>query len=653
MMKNYRFFICTFLFATIFSYNSSAQSIIDADNSAIIYSGRIDFTNPKAPEFGYSGVRIRTKFEGTSLKVKITSPEMTNYFYIFIDSVLQPKFMTTTTTTELNVASGLKDTIHSLEMIKITESGQGKCIFKGLVLDASKNIIAGTVSENRKIHFIGNSITCGYGIEVLNNALHFDPATENFYDGYAAITARSLQADYNIVSRSGIGIYRNYGDPKTGSTNNMYTIYDRTFYDKITPKWNFFQFQPDVVCVNLGTNDFSTNQGDNTLFTNQYNKFVDTLRLKYPNAKIVLLMGPMLSNTATVKSLLQSVVKTHVDAGDNNVSMFEMSAQGALGYGADWHPSRAQARKNAGELISYLKGITGWNTAPILQLANTSNGGTSIDISFNDTVTITAKTITDIKLYADSISQTIDSIQLLPGQVKSLRIYLKNRLKQSQKLWLNYHGTSIENNQNIKLQAFDNLIVTNTVVDIKITTATIDKNAISININRAVANVNCNYFSIKSSTQTSLLIDSIKINTNQITFYTASSIVANDSIYLSYNGNCIVAADNVPMYPFTNFKIKSLSTFSHQNNSASNLIRFYPNPMGNKNLTIKIDANVSSCLELSIFTSDGKACFYDTICTNNYTVPNAIFNGATKSYFVTITGNIDGKTIRESTTILR
>jgi len=351
------------LFATfmlLFLCNCSiSQTIIDADNPAIVYSGRIDFSNKKAPCFGYSGVRIRTKFTGKSIKAKLASPQNINYFYVIIDSILQPKILVDQRTSEVVLAQNLKDTIHELELLKITECSQGKCIFKGFELDENKKLLKGIVPETRKIHFIGNSITCGYGIEVLDSSLHFDPATENFYDAYAAITARKLKSDYNIVARSGIGIYRNYGAPKTGSTDNMFNIYTQILHDSISPKWNMSLFQPQVVCLNLGTNDFSEQKGDATIFTTQYNTFVDSLRSYYPNSKLVLLMGPMY-NAREYKEILQGVVKKHELAGDRNISMFEMSAQGELRFGADWHPSRAQARKNAAELTEYLRSITGW-----------------------------------------------------------------------------------------------------------------------------------------------------------------------------------------------------------------------------------------------------------------------------------------------------
>ena len=40
-----------------------------------------------------------------------------------------------------------------------------------------------------------------------------------------------------------------------------------SFYDA-DEKWDFSSFQPDVVCVNLGTNDMSVNKGDSVRYEN-------------------------------------------------------------------------------------------------------------------------------------------------------------------------------------------------------------------------------------------------------------------------------------------------------------------------------------------------------------------------------------------------
>lgn len=439
-----------------------SQTIIDADNPSIVYSGRIDYSNPKQIQFGYSGVRIRTLFEGTSIQLKITSPENTNYLYVFVDSVLMNKIEVKSSTSTIPVIQGLEDKTHSIEVIKITESGQGKCVFSGFVLDDSKNLVSGIVPETRKINFIGNSITCGYGIEVLDRNLHFAANTENSYDAYAAITARSLNADYQIVSRSGIGIYRNYGDPTTGNATNscMYNIYNRILYNQVNPKYDF-SFQPDVICINLGTNDFSENKGDATLYTAQYYKFIDTIRLYNPNAKIVLLCGPML-NTSQIKTILQDIVQTYNTAGDNNISTFELSAQGALGYGADWHPTKAQARKNAAELIAYLSTLMSWDAYPIIQTITTTSTGKIIQIACNENINFTTAPLNDFSVYINKQKVEIDSVQKVANQEKAIKIYLHLPLYFDDSIYINYHGNSIENTNGLQLQNIEKLQIVNT-----------------------------------------------------------------------------------------------------------------------------------------------------------------------------------------------
>lgn len=649
MIKNLYVLLISVISIPFFYTCGTAQQTIDADNPAIIYSGRFDFTNPKALEFGYSSCRIRTKFEGTSIKMKISSTENVNYVLAIIDSVELPKLTVQTSTTELTIASGLKDTIHTIEIIKITACAQGSCVFKGFTLDAGKNVLAGITPETRKIHFIGNSITCGYGIEVLSNALHYDPATENSYEAYATQTARALHADYNLVSRSGIGMYRNYGDPTTGSADNMYSIYNRTFHNKTAPLWDFNKYQPDVVCVNLGTNDFSQNKGDETLFSTQYSKFIDTLRLKYPQAKIVLLMGPML-NTSAFKNVLTSLVSKHKTAGDNNISMFELTAQGALGYGADWHPSRAQARKNSGELIDYLKLLTGWDSYPIVQTVNTSNGGTSIDIELNDSIQPTT-TIKGFEVKIDNNPTPIDSIVLLNGKGKTIRMYLKTRIKQTQKININYIKGNIKNLNGLPLLPITELLVNNTVVDIRIISNRTSKNSLSIQLNRAISPVNCDFFSIIDSKNNAITIDSLKISVSTITFYVAQNLPSNDSIFIAYNGTCIKAADNVPLYPIVRYGIKCTTTQQKTVSENEQEIRFFPNPVGKNGLNIQSRTAIDKCLEVSVFGVDGKSYFIDSMCSQDFFVPSSVFTSKTKQYIVSVTGVMNNNTFVKSTII--
>ena len=87
------------------------------------------------------------------------------------------------------------------------------------------------------------------------------------------------------------------------------------------------------------------------------------MRDHYPKAKIVLLSGSMMGDDALIlaKKTMDEVMNEAHKKGDKEIYRFDMSFQtGDLGYGADWHPSVAQHKKMASELIPFLKKLMGW-----------------------------------------------------------------------------------------------------------------------------------------------------------------------------------------------------------------------------------------------------------------------------------------------------
>lgn len=335
---------------------------IPANDPNIVYMGRVSFRNPASPAFTYPGVQIRACFEGTSLGMKVKPHS--GYFTVELDGQAPFKVSSLDGDSLLTLASGLPDGQHEIIITLAYEGRDYRPEFRGFMLEAGKKLLKAPALPPRKIEFIGNSITCGYGIEVTDPQTPFDYKDENFYYTYAATTARALDAQYLVVAKSGIGIYRNYGDPKTGSKGTcLPDLYDQTLFMDSTDRWDFSRYTPDVVCVNLGTNDMCFDTYDMGLLRNAYLNFIRTLRGHYPKAKIVLLSGVMLQGKplANVKATMDSVVNEIKRAGDSEIYRFDMSPQdGSLGYSTGYHPTKAQQQKMAAELVPFLQSITGW-----------------------------------------------------------------------------------------------------------------------------------------------------------------------------------------------------------------------------------------------------------------------------------------------------
>ena len=63
-----------------------------------------------------------------------------------------------------------------------------------------------TECPSRHIEFIGNSLTCGYGVEGKDRSEPYKAETENCNLSYATIIARYFNADYTLIAHSGRGV---------------------------------------------------------------------------------------------------------------------------------------------------------------------------------------------------------------------------------------------------------------------------------------------------------------------------------------------------------------------------------------------------------------------------------------------------------------
>ena len=370
----------TFALLAIISLGASANktfpqkgTFVSPANPRIIYTGRISFTNPERPAWNYPGVQIIAAFEGTSLRM-MAKPR-SGYFMAQIDEAEPFKVaFRGERDSVVSLATALPDSRHTVRLMYIIEGYEMYPEFWGFLLDEGRSLAEPPALPSRKIEFVGNSITCGYGNEGYDKFEHFEYETENHYYSYASITARSLGAQHWVVARSGIGAYRNYNGPKTGNPeSNMPVQYEYTGYALhpgfrqeatfLSEKWDFSRYQPDVVCINLGTNDLSTNNYDLTLLKQGYQKLYQMVREHNPQAKIVLLTGSMLYNQEQreAQQLLNEVMNEARQAGDKEVFRFDMTQiMSDEGYGNDWHPNIRQDEKMASELTPFLRELMNW-----------------------------------------------------------------------------------------------------------------------------------------------------------------------------------------------------------------------------------------------------------------------------------------------------
>jgi len=320
------------------------------------------FVNPQGLiEFDWPGITISATFSGTACAIKMDDTGH-NYYNVFVDD-LPVMIMQVLSDTTIVIAENLENSEHKLVITKRTEGFQGIATFKGLLIDQHGKLLAQDPPPARKIEFIGNSITCGYGTDSDDRFEDFKPETENNYHSFAPITARAFGAEYHIVAHSGQGVVRNYGYEKQVSPYAMPDRYLQVFDTRKTPLWDFNDWKPDMVVINLGTNDFSTEpHPEETVFNRGYNSLIKTVRSKYGAVPIFCIVGPMTNEPC------YSYVKKMVEGNRNFLSDENVYFIGIPTYlmideedlGASMHPNYSGQVKMAAHIVPVISSVMGW-----------------------------------------------------------------------------------------------------------------------------------------------------------------------------------------------------------------------------------------------------------------------------------------------------
>lgn len=241
----------------------------------------------------------------------------------------------------------------TVKVILLSEAMNGAIGVKSVdVTSASPNPVKPAPKKDLCIEFIGDSITCAYGVEGASSSEPFKTTTENFTKSYAYLAAMQLEADYSVVGYSGHGIVSGYssGDKNSDSlVPDSYTLVSKNW--QYTEEWDFSKIVNDVVVINLGTNDINYVGKDPATrspeFVEGYVDFLELVREKNPEAYIICTMGTM-GGPEIYELVAEAVDEYKADTKDERVMSYASATQNmADGIGSDWHPSPITQQNSA------------------------------------------------------------------------------------------------------------------------------------------------------------------------------------------------------------------------------------------------------------------------------------------------------------------
>lgn len=289
---------------------------------------------------------------------------------VYVDGVCTHDFLMDEREKKISIIKADAREHHKIQVLKVSESAMSTCAIHSFETDDDASIHPLDMRE-RYIEFAGDSITCGYGVDDEVAEHNFKTSTEDATKAYAYLTAKKLNADHSLVSLSGYGIISGYsGDGERRADQLLPSYYEKTGFSfgsmqGVYPQdrnWHFDKRQPDVVVINLGTNDQSFTRNIPELceeYCSSYQAFIRLVRKNNPDAYIVCILGIMGEDLCPYAE--KAVTSYRRETGDTRISFHRFAEQAIEdGRAADWHPSQLTHKKAADKLSGIIKGIMNW-----------------------------------------------------------------------------------------------------------------------------------------------------------------------------------------------------------------------------------------------------------------------------------------------------
>lgn len=333
---------------------------------------RLLYLSGSGVEFVFKGSKLILSFYGdSSTEVPEELPQPWGDLArigVFVNGEFQADLRITKPFQKFVVFENMPVEEYTVRIIKLSEprmSGTGLGEISILAEEAPKP----TAKKNKLVEIIGDSITCGYGIDNDNEFQHFSCGTENVSKAYSYLSMQALDVDYSFISYSGHGFISGYtADPNVPTLTELIQPYYEIFaysYNTFRGKgpqeykWDFNE-QPDVIIINIGTNDESfinQNEEKRQKFENAYVEFLEQVHRCNPDATIVSAYGVMTDYLFPTE--VTAVERFKKQSGFDRVynHHFPVHDIERNGYAADYHPSKQSQKEAAETLVEFMKEI--------------------------------------------------------------------------------------------------------------------------------------------------------------------------------------------------------------------------------------------------------------------------------------------------------
>jgi len=345
--------------------NMTSSTTVGASDPRIAYMGRIAMTGD-CVRMGFPGITMRFVYRGPAPVLRLSASSPNCYFNLACNGWEPVVIHLNQGENEIALPTGkAPEQGWLIELVRRTESWQGVATFDGLQLPAGCELLPPPAWPQRKLMFIGDSITGGEYIERFPPENVPTPQSANAGRSFGMLLGRWLGAQVHLVSYGGRGVMRDW----QGKTDvaNAPQFFRRTLPDDPDSRWNHADYSPDTIVVCLGQNDFSKDLPDEAIYTKAYDDFIGEVRSAHPHAALLLAEVSLLGDTPgspdrakrdQLRRVLVNVAARRRAAGDQRIAMAPVHYY--PGTPTNAHLVAFQHEQVALELLGPIRALTGW-----------------------------------------------------------------------------------------------------------------------------------------------------------------------------------------------------------------------------------------------------------------------------------------------------
>lgn len=229
------------------------------------------------------------RFYGTGIALHFGTypcPEVP-YLRIWVDERPSQRFAVTNGSEKI-IIDELSEGEHTARILRVTEGMDPIEVKSVAIIGLVPQLLDKPSERPLRLAFIGDSITCGYGVVGASTTAGYLTHEQDSSRSYAYLTAELLNAEVQLSGASGKGIVANC----EGNREDMTLRQAFAWKNRQGEVWNHSAWTPDLTVINAGTNDAWGGISDEE-FIGVAQLLMQEVRASFPEKPIVWCYGVM------------------------------------------------------------------------------------------------------------------------------------------------------------------------------------------------------------------------------------------------------------------------------------------------------------------------------------------------------------------------